>query len=189
MKYILILLLALSLPALQGCAPAVVAGAAGGGAAAGDPRSADTLISDQVIETRGMDRLYSDPEVARRIHINVTSYNGVVLLSGEALSRALRDQAVDTIRNLKGVRLVHNEIRIADLTGFQSRTRDSWITSKIKARMLATKGFPSSRVKVVTEAGTVFLMGLVNRELGTQAAEIARRIDGVKRVVKLFEYQ
>ncbi len=182
------LFLALILPTLQACAPVVVAGAAGGTAAAGDTRSGDTLLSDQIIETKGADSLYSDPEVARRIHINITSYNGVVLLTGEALSKALRQQAVDTIRHMDRVRLVHNEIRVADLTGFQSRTSDSWITSKIKGRMLAAEGFPSGRIKVITEAGDVFLMGLVSKEIGTQAAEIARRVDGVKRVIKLFEY-
>ncbi|NOX75432.1 MAG: BON domain-containing protein [Gammaproteobacteria bacterium] len=181
------LFFALILPTLQACAPVVVAGAAGG-AAAGDTRSGDVLLSDQIIESQGADTLYRDPGVARRIHINITSYNEVVLLTGEALSTTLRQQAVDTIRHMDRVRRVHNEVRVADLTGFQSRTRDSWITSKIKGRMLAAEGFPSGRIKVVTEAGSVFLMGLVSKEIGTQAAEIARRVDDVKRVVKLFEY-
>ena len=151
-------------------------------------RSAATVLDDQRIESSAMDKLYSDPRLEKKIHINVTSYNRVVLLSGEALSAELRRHAVDIVRNLPKVRRVHNEIRIKDLTGFQSRSRDGWITSKVKSIMLATKGFDSDRVKVVTEDGTVFLMGLVSREQGRQAAEIARNVDGVRQVVKLFEY-
>ncbi len=151
-------------------------------------RSAATVLEDQRIESTALDKLYSNPQLQQKIHINITSYNRIVLLTGEALSRELRDQVVDVVRNLPGVRRVHNEIRIKDLTGFKSRTRDGWITSKIKARMLATKGFDSDAVKVVTEEGTVFLMGLVTPTEGRQAAEIARHVDGVKRVVKLFEY-
>jgi len=172
-----------------GCAPVVVVGAAGGGAAtAHDERSTQAMLDDQVIEAKAKDALYKDPERAKRIHINITSYNRVVLLTGEVLSKTLRNQVVDTVRRLDKVRRVHNEIRVADLTGFQSRTNDSWITSKVKTQMLAAKGFDSSRVKVVTEAGAVYLMGLVSRDMGKQAADIARQVSGVKRVVKIFEY-
>jgi len=172
-----------------GCvAPVLVAGAAGGASVAHDKRSNQAMIDDQVIETKAKDAIYKDPEMAKRIHVNVTSFNRVVLLTGETLSRALRDKVVNLVRNLDKVRRVHNEIRVADLTGFSSRTSDSWITSKIKTQMLATKGFDSTRVKVVTEDGTVFLMGLVTKETGNRAAAIAREITGVKRVVKVFEY-
>lgn len=172
-----------------GCvAPVLVAGAAGGASVAHDKRSNQAMLDDEVIETKAKDAMYKDPEMAKRIHINVTSFNRVVLLTGEALSRATRDKAVNMVRNLDKVRRVHNEIRIADLTGFTSRTGDSWITSKVKAQMLATKGFDATRVKVVTEDGTVFLMGLVTKAIGNQAANISREISGVKRVVKVFEY-
>lgn len=174
---------------LQGCAaPILVAGAAGGATVANDKRSTRSLVDDQVIETRTKDKIYANAEVAKKIHINVTSYNGVVLLTGEALSRSLRTRAINIARHIDKVRRVHNEIRVADLTGFSSRTNDSWITSKVKTQMLATKGFKSSQVKVTTEAGTVYIMGLVTKEVGNQAAEIARNVSGVKRVVKLFEY-
>jgi osmotically-inducible protein OsmY len=86
------------------------------------------------------------------------------------------------------VRKVYNEIRITDLTPFQSRSNDSWITSKVKGKMYGTKDFDGSRVKVVTENGTVYLMGLVTQEQGVHAAELARTVEGVTRVVKLFEY-
>jgi osmotically-inducible protein OsmY len=185
-----LILLPLLLGLLQGCAgPAVVAGAAGGAAAAQDQRSAPSMFDDTFIEARAKDALYADADTARRIHINVTSYNGVVLLTGEALSEELRQQAVDIVRHLDKVRRVHNEIRVADLTGFKSRANDTWLTSKVKGQMIGTKGFDSTRVKVITEAGTVYLMGLVSRDQGHQAAEIASLVDGVKRVVKVFEYQ
>ena len=174
---------------LQGCAaPLLVAGAAGGATIAYDKRDTRSMVDDQVIETKAKDKIYAKTEVAKKIHINITSYNGVVLLTGETLSRSLRTNAINITRHINNVRRVHNEIRVADLTNFSSRTNDSWITSKVKTQMLATKGFKSSQVKVVTEAGTVYIMGLVTKEAGSQAAEIARNVTGVKRVVKLFEY-
>jgi len=187
-----LLLLTISLCAalmLSSCAaPVLVAGAAGGASVANDQRSNQTMIDDQVIETNAKNAIYADPARSKRIHINVTSYNHVVLLTGEALSKTTRSKVVDIVRHTDKVRRVHNEIRIADLTDFSSRTNDSWITSKVKSKMLAAKGLPSSTIKVVTENGTVFLMGLVTKEVGDHAASIAREISGVKRVVKLFEY-
>jgi osmotically-inducible protein OsmY len=187
-----LLLITLSICAavmLSGCAaPVLVAGAAGGATVAGDERSNQTMIDDEIIEQDAKNAIYSNPERAQRVHINVTSFNRVVLLTGEALSRDTRDKVVDIVRHIEKVRRVHNEIRIADLTDFASRTNDSWITSKVKSNMLAAKGFPSTQVKVVTENATVFLMGLVTKEVGDQAASIASKITGVKRVIKLFEY-
>jgi osmotically-inducible protein OsmY len=182
------LLSLLSALVVTGCAPVIVAGAAGGAAAAHDQRSGQAIIDDQFIEAKAKDAVYQDPAMAKRIHINITSYNRVVLLTGEALSKGERAKVIDIVRHLDKVRRVHNEIRIADLSGFKARSVDSWITSKVKAQMIATKGFDSSRVKVVTEAGSVYLLGLVTREQGTQAADIARQVSDVKRVVKLFEY-
>ena len=188
-KILLLPTLSLCALLLSGCAaPLLVAGAAGGATVARDERSNQSMLDDQVIEAKAKDAIYADPERAKRVHINVTSYNHVVLLTGEALSKTTRSEVLDIVRQLDKVRLVHNEIRIADLTDFSSRTGDSWITSKVKSEMLATRGFPSTRVKVVTENDTVFLMGLVTREVGDHAASIARKISGVKRVIKLFEY-
>lgn len=153
-----------------------------------DERGARTLIDDQLIESRAKDKIYEDPEVAKKIHINVTCYNGVVLLTGEALNQSLRTRAVNIVRYMDKVRRVYNEIRIANLSNLKSRTNDGLITSKVKTKMITTSGFKSSQVTITTEAGTVYLMGLVTKQAGHQAAEIARNITGVKRVVKLFEY-
>ena len=183
------LLICLILALLQGCAaPLLVAGAAGGATVANDKRSTRSMIDDQLIESKTKDKIYAESEVAKKIHVNITSYNGVVLLTGETLSKSLRTRAINIARQINNVRRVHNEIRVADLTSFSSRTNDSWITSKVKTQMFTAKEFNSSQIKVITEAGTVFIMGLVTKEAGDRAAEIARNVSGVKRVVKLFEY-
>lgn len=184
-----LLLIFFLLTQLQGCAaPILVAGVAGGATIANDKRSTRSMVDDQVIEAKTKDKIYADAGIAKKIHINITSYNGVVLLTGETLSGSLRTHVINVTRHIDNVRRVHNEIRVADLTAFSSRTNDSWITSKVKTQMLATKGFKSSQIKVTTEAGIVYIMGLVTKEAGNQAAEIARNVSGVKRVVKLFEY-
>lgn len=189
MKYLYLILTLFVISQLVGCvAPVLVAGAAGGAMVATDERGARTIIDDQIIESRAKDKIYSDPEVAKKIHINITSYNGVVLLSGEALNESLRTRAVDIVRYMDNVRRVYDEIRIANLSDLNSRTNDGLITSRVKTKMITTSGFKSSHVKITTEDGTVYLMGLVTRQTGHQAAEIARNISGVKRVVKLFEY-
>lgn len=168
---------------------ALIAGAAGGAVAAKDLRPSKTMLEDEAIELTSLDKLYNDPELVKTVHINVTSYNHVVLLTGEAISSALRDKAIEIVRNINKVKRVHNEIRIAGLTDLKSRSKDTWITSKVKTRMLTTENFDATRIKVVTENKTVYLMGLVSQSQGHQAAELARHIDGVERVVKLFEYK
>ena len=183
-----LLLLIVFLGLLHGCAPVMVAGAAGGAAAAHDERATATIIEDNLIEARAKDAIYSDPELVKKVHVNVTSVNHVVLLTGETLSGPLRDKVLDMVARLDKVRRVHNEIRVADLTDFQSRANDAWLTSKIKAQMIAAKGVDSTRINITTEDGTVYLMGLVTHAEGDRATDIARNVEGVKRVVKLFEY-
>lgn len=173
---------------IQGCGGLVVAGAAVGAVAVHDMRPSKTMLEDKSIELTATDLIYSDTQLETKVHINVHSYNHIVLITGEALAKDLRARAVDIVRNLNNVRRVHNEIRIADLTSFESRTKDSWISSKVKTRMLATENFDATRIKVITENRTVYLMGLVSPEHGSQAAEIASKIEGVERVIKLFEY-
>jgi len=192
MKTISILMLLASLALLHGCAAPVVvagaAGAAGGAMVANDERNTNTLVDDNLIEIKISEHLYDDALLGPKIHINVTSYNGVVLLTGEVLSSAARERAIEVARRQDKVRRIHNEIRVADLSSFSSRTTDTWITSKVKTQMITAKNFDATKVKVVTEARTVYLMGLVTPDLGNQAAEIARHISGVQQVVKLFEY-
>ena len=184
-----LLLIASIASLIQGCAGLVVAGGAAVGAiAASDERPAQVLMDDKVIEMSATDKIYSDRELQTRVHININSYNYVVLLTGEALSQDLKNKAVEIVRHLKKVRRVHDEIRVADLTSFESRAKDSWISSTIKTNMFGTKYFDATKVEVITENRSVYLMGFVTEEQGTQAAEIARQVEGVVKVVKLFEY-
>lgn len=174
---------------LHGCAaPIFVAGAASGAVVASDERSTAVMLDDQVVEARIKDKIYKHPDLVNKVHINVTSYNGVVLLTGETLSSTMVNTALTIARNEEIVRRVHNEVRVADLSNLQARSNDALITTRVKAQMLTAKEFPSAKVKVVTENGVVYLLGIVSTTIGNQAAEIARHVSGVARVVKLFEY-
>jgi len=172
---------------LQGC-PAVIFGAAGGTALAiHDRRDSETMLQDQRIESTATNKLYDDPELKTKVHINVTSYNRVVLLSGEVLTHDALNHALDIVKNIPDVRLVHNELQVADLTPFSSRSNDTWITSTVKAQMLNEKDLDATRIKVVTEKGNVFLMGLVTDKEAELAVNVARNVKYVSKVTKLFE--
>ncbi len=172
---------------LQGCA--VVAAGGAGAAVATDRRSAGTMVDDEAIELKVNNALFSDDELNKKTHINVTSINGVILLTGEAPTAALHDRVIGITRNVEKVRRVHDEIAIAQPTTMKSRSQDTWITAKIKTKLLGNKEVSSSNVKVVTENGSVYLMGLVTRAEAETAAEVARHVEGVSRVVTVFEYQ
>ena len=122
-------------------------------------------------------------------HINVNAYNGVVLLTGEVPHSTARTLAGETARNYLGVRLVHNELLIEGKSSFLSRTNDNWLATKLRTKLIAEKNVRSTTIKIVAEAGTVYMMGLVDRQSADVAAIIASGTGGVKRVVKLFEYQ
>jgi len=172
-----------------GCVPLVVGGAAATAAVALDRRTAGTVLEDQATEMRIRSAFADVPGLREQTHINVTCYNGVVLLSGESPTEALRSQAGDIAHNSEKVRSVHNEIQIAAPSATMSRTSDAYITSKVKTSLLnvKVKGFDPLRVKVVTENGTVFLMGLVTREESDATTDVTREVGGVQRIVKLFE--
>jgi len=183
-KFILLLLFA---GQLGGCALAVV-GVAGGAIVANDRRPAKVLIDDERIEVSAADLIYSDPVLSKKIHANVTSYNYTVLLTGEVVSEELKKRVVDIVSNIDKVKLVHNELAVAKLTNFSERSGDSWLTSKVKTRMLASEHIDGSRVKVVSENNTVYLMGLVTPIEANTASKIASETKGVDRVVTLFEF-
>ncbi len=180
-----------TLALVPGCAPVVVGGAATGAAVAHDRRTAGTVLEDQSIELKALARLREDPEIRDQAHINVTSYNLIVLLTGETPTEAMRHRAAEIVRGIDRVRQVHNELRVAAPSSMMSRSSDTLITAKVKTALFGVKGvegFDPTRVKVVTENGTVYLMGLVRRVEADAAAEAARTVSGVQRVVKLFEY-
>lgn len=174
--------------ALQGCAPAVVVGTTAGVAAAHDRRTFGAIIDDQTIELKTTAAIDTDSGIKKLVHINVTSMNGIVLLTGEAQTTEARDAVLTHVRAVNGIRRVTNEIRITEPSPFSARSEDALITSAVKARFLVTKGLDPTRVKVVTENQAVYLMGLVTHAEGDLAGDLASNIDGVARVVKIFEY-
>ena len=176
---------------LQGCAGAVVGGAAAGASMAHDRRSVGTFVDDEIIELKATEILISDKELFDQTHINVTAYNNIILLSGEAPSDALRSKAFSLIAAIPKVRKVHNELVLAAPSSLLTRSSDTWITTKAKINLINIKhieGFDPTRVKVVSENGTVFLMGIITRNEADAVVEASRTVKGVQRVVKLFEY-
>jgi len=174
--------------ALQGCAPVIVAGAATGVAVAHDRRTLGSIVDDTSVELRATGLLDADPNFKDKVHIDVTSINGIVLLTGEAPTPELRDSVLATIRAIPSIRRIVNEIRIAPPSSLADRARDTWISGDVKARIIATKGLDPTRIKVVTADSAVYLMGLVSPEEGDLATSAAANVRGVARVVKLFEY-
>jgi osmotically-inducible protein OsmY len=167
------------------------AGCSGSGTKETEPeagRTTGTVVEDQAIEMKALRRIYKESTVYERTHINVTSYNTVVLVTGEAPTEELRKQVIEIVRGVEKVRKVYDEVSIAAPSALTSRTSDTLLTGKVKAQLFGSKKLDATRVKVVTEKGVVYLMGLIPRAHGDAAAEVARRVSGVQRVVKLFEY-
>lgn len=179
-------LISLSLPALQGCVPAVATGVGAGALMIVNRRPGETYLADEAIEIRSLNRI--NEKFGDKVHVNVTSYNMKVLLTGEVPDAGIKadlEKAIAGVTNVKGIT---NEVQIAGISSFSARSNDTYITSKVKARFIDANKFQVNHVKVVTEAGTVFLLGLVTRKEGDDAAEIARTTAGVKKVVRVFEY-
>ncbi len=179
-------LLALALPALQGCVPAVATGVGAGALIAVDRRAAETYLADEAIEIRVVNRI--GEKFGDKVHVNVTSYNYKVLLTGEVPDAAAQDTLEKAAAGVTNVKGVANEVRIGPASSFSDRSNDTYITSKVKARFIDANRFQANHVKVVTEGGTVFLLGLVTRKEADDATEIARTTAGVRKVVRVFEY-
>jgi len=172
----------------QGCAPVIVAGGATAAAAAGERRTLGAFVDDGSIEIKARKALNDERDFGDDVHINITSMNGIVLLTGETTTEDKRDRAMVLIREIPGIRRIVSEIRVAEPRAFAYTTHDGWITGKVKAKLLGTEGLPSNQIKVVTENSVVYLMGLVKQKEGDMAAEATRAVGGITRVVKLFEY-
>ena len=173
---------------LQACAAAVITGGAAGVSMATDKRTTGTVIEDQSIELKALKAFADNKEISDKAHLSVTSYDTVVLVTGETPDETLRRQAIDIVKNIPKVTHVHDEVTIAAPSSLMSRSSDSLITSKVKARLLADKNVKGLSIKVVTDKGVVYLMGIINREQARMATEIARETGGVQKVVLLFEY-
>jgi osmotically-inducible protein OsmY len=176
---------------LSGCAAAVVGvGAAAGTTAtvAHDRRTTGTFIEDQAIELKAIKSFFSDKEINDSSHINVTSYNTVVLITGETPDENIRDRIVNIVRDIPKVTHVYDELTIAAPSSWTSRSSDSLITSKVKTKLLTLENLDGTRVKVVTEKGVVYLMGLITRAESDDATRETQQTGGVQKVVKLFQY-
>ena len=174
---------------LTGCIPAaLIVGATAGGAVVYDKRSTKTMIHDQQANESLAQLTTNAPELQRGAHITVATFNHIMLITGQTETPEQRDKVYQLATTIKNVSRIYNEITIGTPTSQWQRTQDSWITAKIKSRMLAQPGFHSTQIKVVTENGTVYLMGILSRNQADDAVDIARHVDGVKTVVKVFEY-
>lgn len=174
----------------QGCAPVAITGATTAvSTVAADRRTTGTMIEDEAIEIKSRLALSDLKELNDRVHINFTSFNTTVLVSGEAPTEEDRQAVIDLVKNVEKVTVVHDEITVAAPSSLLSRSADSVITAKIKAKLIAEQDLSTLHIKVVTENGVTYLMGLVSEEEGDIATEVARRTGGVQKVVKLFEYR
>ena len=183
------LLALMLLPALQGCSPVLIAGGAigAGTAVVLDRRTPGAMIEDQTIEIGATDAIYRDEAVGKRVHIRVTSFNKIVLLSGEAPTAAARDRVLEIVSKVPNIKGVLNEVQLSRQASLARRAGDTALTAAVKTRLMTEKAQPI-RTKVVTSRGTVYLMGLLTRAEAEKAARAAARVKGVKQVVKSFEY-
>ena len=173
--------------ALQGCVPVMLgAGGAAAYSSLEDRRTTGTQIDDESIEVRAGNRV-SD-RFGGRVHVNVTSYNRIALVTGEVPDDAARAEVEKIVRAVPTVRDVTNDLQVSGISSLGSRANDSYLTSKVRGGLLDTKRVRPVHLKVVTESGVVYLMGVVTEAEADEAVEIARNTGGVRKVVKVFEY-
>ncbi len=186
MRYFNWLVCAAVLAALPGCAPVVVVGLGAGVLMGADRRTSGSYLEDSKIETHAASQIFG--QYKDTVHVNVTSFNRLVLITGEVPADADKSRVEQIVSDVPKVKSVSNELAVSAPSDLAARSNDGLITSNVKLRFLSNKIFQPDHVKVVTENGVVFLMGLVYRKEAEAATEIARNSKGVERVVTLFEY-
>lgn len=170
---------------LQGCFPIAAVGVGATALVVDDRRSTGFYVEDENIEWKARTIIV---ERFKDTHVNVTSFNLGVLLTGEVTDEKMKTDIGEAIRKVSSVKNVTNELTVGGKSSLTARSNDALITTNVKARFIGAKGFSSNHVKVVTEAGVVYLMGIVTKEEGDAATEVARTTSGVSRVIKVFEY-
>lgn len=184
------LLLLLLLPFFSGCAlllaGGIATGVGTGVAVSQDRRTGGMFVEDQGIELKSSRRI--SEKAGSNVHVNVMSFNRNVLLTGEVPSESVRKEIEQIVRDVEHVRSVTNEIAVAPVSSFTSRSNDALITSKVKGRFMDGGKFQINHVKVVTEDSVVYLLGIVRGDEAESAVDIARSTSGVRKVVKVFEY-
>ena len=152
-------------------------------------RTAGAVVEDQLIETKVKVNMRSQEPAFRQARFDVISHNGVVLLVGQVESKALKTRASEiTSQASSKIKRIHNELEVAGRTSLLSRTNDTWIATKVRTLIFTDGDVPSDQVRVVAENGAVYLMGLISQTEGDNAANLARNISGVTKVIKVFEY-
>lgn len=156
-----------------------------------DRRDSAIIAIDERVEDGAIIELYKLDNVKRNAHFNITSYNGKVLVTGEVLAQGIGETIIANIRIISGVKLVHNELTVAPLSTMASRSEDALLTIKVKdvlAKIENMPGFDATRVKVITEQKIVYLMGLVHKEEALVAAKAVQHVQGIKKIISVFEY-
>ena len=171
---------------LSACAPLIIGGAVAAVSLAEDRRTTGVFVDDENIENRAL--LKVKTRFGNQIHINITSYNRQVLISGEAASEALKRGVEEEVLTVDGIKRVHNEMSVGPQAGVIAVTNDARLTTIVKTRFLEANRFQANHVKVVTEASVVYLLGIVKRAEAEAASRLASTTSGVVRVVRLFEY-
>jgi osmotically-inducible protein OsmY len=156
-----------------------------------DRRTRDAIMIDKDIETEAYSELNSDDDLLNQCHFTVTAYNGAALVTGEAPNEELRKQIISTVQEIPNVKLIHNNLIIAYPSDASSRAKDKYITDTVKKALNQIRTIPDfdpAMIKVITENGTVYLMGLVHRDEGTVVINVTRLQPGIKQIITVFEY-
>ncbi len=171
---------------LSACLPLIAGGAAAGGAVAADRRTSGYYVEDENIELKAVKKM--ETNLGEYAHVNVTSYNRNILLTGEVPDAAAKAKAMLLIKEIENVRTITNEITVGPKSSLSSRSNDTFLTSKVKTKFVTENKFPANYVKIVTENSVVYLLGIVTKAEADDATAIASNTDGVAKVVKVFEY-
>jgi len=186
LRSFLLLLLPLLAVSLQGCIEMAAVGAGAAVIGYEDRRTTGTLVEDEGIELRATNRV--SERFGDRVHVNVTSYNRSVLVTGEVPDANTKAEIGKIVQGVPSVRSLTNDLQVAGGASLSSRAGDASITGKVKARFLDSGRFSAVHVKVITEASVVYLLGIVTQSEANEAVELARTTGGVRKVVKVFEY-
>ncbi len=180
-----VLVLLIGLMLLQGCAGVIVAGVAG---ATNDRRTIGQMVDDQAIELKALKAILSDRELSKATNVSVISYNGIILLVGQAKNRRYKALAARKILGIKHLRSVHNHIEVKEFTSFKEKKEDIWLAARVKSTMIGGEGLTGLNVKVIVRDKVLYLMGIITRDEADDVIDAVRGIEGLRRIVKVFEY-
>lgn len=173
---------------LQGCVAAVIGGGAVAAKVATDPRTTGSQIDDETLEFKVENAVEKDAQIKAEGRVNAVSYNGRVLLIGQVPNSDVKDTATALAKGVEGVNEVYNELTVSPKISFAQISKDSWLTTQVKSKMFVDGRVKATDVKVISENGEVFLLGNVTQSQANAAADIASKISGVKKVIKVFKY-